>query len=305
MIMMPASLLACHGISVHWQLEAVKVFRSFGRLRTVKPLRRRRRPVEFIGSSEMASATRDVGQLLAKALDLEGHFAVDAERCVNRRRCFQTDGLGALHFIPPSPPRPRLPLSSFARPPPSIPLPCAAPPFSATKYKALCTDAEKSLKKALEANKRVKGLAEIERGMSELIRGGQLKVDDDNFKELQGSLRKSRESLDVVHSVQPTTGSLFVRLFLGKVNVREGSSDDREILRSEYEKFRFRTSFGFIVLPIVWVLNYTFLRHTWRYTHWIHILTHVWLLYYYTSLALRVNILRVVRFFGAGHAAAF
>lgn len=30
-----------------------------------------------------------------------------------------------------------------------------------------------------------------------------------------------------------------------------------------------------------------------QYTHWIYDLTHVWLLYYYVSLALRENILAV------------
>lgn len=49
---------------------------------------------------------------------------------------------------------------------------------------------------------------------------------------------------------------------------------------------------GFVVFPLVWIFVYMYLRHLWRYTHWIHILTHIWMLYYYVSLSLRENILK-------------
>ena len=49
---------------------------------------------------------------------------------------------------------------------------------------------------------------------------------------------------------------------------------------------------GFVVFPLVWIFVYMYLRHKWRYTHWIHILTHIWMLYYYVSLSLRENILK-------------
>ena len=119
------------------------------------------------------------------------------------------------------------------------------------------------LKKALEhTSKRTVELAHIEKGIEAFKREGALKDGDDNHSALKSLLEKSRASLKVVHDIQPTTGSLFVRLFLGKVNVREASTGDCEALRSEYEKFRFRTSFGFIVLPAIWFFNYIFLRHT-------------------------------------------
>jgi hypothetical protein len=107
-------------------------------------------------------------------------------------------------------------------------------------------------------------------------------------------LDASKRALATLNSITPATGSLFVRLFLGQVNVREASSIDQKLLRDEYEKFRTRTNFGFVIFPLIWCLDYFYLRYTWRYTHWIHILTHIWLLYYYVSLALRENILRVV-----------
>ena len=50
---------------------------------------------------------------------------------------------------------------------------------------------------------------------------------------------------------------------------------------------------GFIIFPLIWIATYAYLRHKFRYTHWIHVLTHIWTLYYYVSLSLRENILRV------------
>ena len=48
----------------------------------------------------------------------------------------------------------------------------------------------------------------------------------------------------VLKSVQPQTGSLFVRLFLGRVNVRVQSKKDQEKLRDEFNKFKDRTNGG-------------------------------------------------------------
>ena len=95
--------------------------------------------------------------------------------------------------------------------------------------------------------------------------------------------------------MQPATGSFFVRLFLGQVNVKVASPRDRETLRDEYNKFKDRTNLGVIFAGAVWALTLTVLQFRFRYTGWIFTLTHLWLLYYYVSLALRENILRMVR----------
>ena len=44
--------------------------------------------------------------------------------------------------------------------------------------------------------------------------------------------------------MRPTTGSIFVRAFLGQVNVRASTTVDRERLRDEYNKFKERTNIG-------------------------------------------------------------
>jgi len=41
-----------------------------------------------------------------------------------------------------------------------------------------------------------------------------------------------------------SAGSLFLRLFLGQVNVRVASKKDRDQMREEYEKFKTRTNYG-------------------------------------------------------------
>ncbi len=134
-------------------------------------------------------------------------------------------------------------------------------------------------------------LASLRKSASQL-RGA---MSDADAEEASQRLRSCEEALSRVQSIAPSTGSLFVRLFLGQVNVRVASSKEKEVLRDEYEKFRFRTNFGFIVFPAAWLFTQLYLRFKWQYTHWIYILTHVWLLYYYVSLALRINILKVVR----------
>ena len=79
-----------------------------------------------------------------------------------------------------------------------------------------------------------------------------------------------------------------------QVNVKLFSKKDRERLREEYDKFKNRTNIFFFVFPIIWAVTFLYLRHMWRYTDWIYVLTHVWLLYYYISLAVRENILKMV-----------
>lgn len=49
----------------------------------------------------------------------------------------------------------------------------------------------------------------------------------------------------------------------------------------------------FILIPLSWAANIYLLSDWLSYTHWITVFGHIWLLYYYVTLALRENILRV------------
>lgn len=114
---------------------------------------------------------------------------------------------------------------------------------------------------------------------------------------LGAKLAEAQKRLDELDTVTPSydsvNRSLFLRFFMGQVNVRSASKDDRRKLREEYEKFKDRTNYGFIVFPLIWAANFYYLKSAFRYTDWIYVLTHIWLLYYYISLALRENILRM------------
>ncbi len=50
--------------------------------------------------------------------------------------------------------------------------------------------------------------------------------------------------LKLVQGVTPSTGGLFVRLFLGQVNVRVSQRKDKLKLRDEYNKFKSRANYG-------------------------------------------------------------
>lgn len=170
----------------------------------------------------------------------------------------------------------------------------AADVENARRYKELIASAEAAHAKATaKVGARGKALAALTAHTEAMRKKGLLSEED--LEAAKSRVDASKTALATLQSILPATGSLFVRLFLGQVNVREASSADRSLLREEYEKFRVRTNFGFVIFPLIWCVTYFYLRFRWRYTHWIHILTNVWLLYYYVSLALRENILKVVR----------
>jgi transmembrane protein 120 len=99
-----------------------------------------------------------------------------------------------------------------------------------------------------------------------------------------------RARLDEVDSrVTPKTGSLFVRLMLGRVNVKQYSDKDRYMLKVEYQKFKDRTNYIFVLFVLVQL----FVMREVTYTSVVAICHQVWLLYYYSTLALREHILRV------------
>jgi hypothetical protein len=99
-----------------------------------------------------------------------------------------------------------------------------------------------------------------------------------------GEIKKSVEVLK--KKLAPSTGSLFVRLFLGKVNVKHTRDVEKLALKNEYQKFKRRTDYLFLVFVIIqlWILPNNRI---------IESLFQVWLLYYYITLALRENILKV------------
>ncbi|KAM9969860.1 hypothetical protein ACTFIR_001697 [Dictyostelium discoideum] len=86
-------------------------------------------------------------------------------------------------------------------------------------------------------------------------------------------------------SFTPETGSIFVRLFLGQVNVKHMRENEKFRLKQEYEKFKKKTNPQFILFVVLLLLypQSSFVTTSWQ----------IWLLYYYITLALRENILLV------------
>lgn len=93
--------------------------------------------------------------------------------------------------------------------------------------------------------------------------------------------------------VLPETRSVFARLMLGRVNLKLWNKEERDRLRAEHHKFKFRTNIIFIALPVIILYAHYYLRFVWADTHWMNILHQAWLVYLYSSLALRENILWV------------
>jgi len=170
----------------------------------------------------------------------------------------------------------------------------------ANAYREKIVEAEKLQSKATEKldgfKKTIKELEKEIRNQSTVSKKAPLEppvLAETEALALRSKLEEAKSIISEVSDVAPSTGSSFVRFWLGQVNVKAATAKDRMALRDEYEKFKERTNYGFVIFPLVWILTEAYLKTMWRYTHWIHILTHVWLLYYYVSLSLRENILLV------------
>lgn len=108
----------------------------------------------------------------------------------------------------------------------------------------------------------------------------------EEIEKLQKQVSPVRDTLNSLHRQNaPETGSVFVRLFLGQVNVKQFRDGERLRLKQEYEKFKRKTNPQFMLFII---LLYIFPQSGVLITFW-----QIWLLYYYTTLALREHILKV------------
>lgn len=127
-------------------------------------------------------------------------------------------------------------------------------------------------------------------GMIRQLRAEKAQLSEEQRAQLEvyaERLRRCRTSLDRLRASKPKTGSVFLRLCLGKVNVKVWKRGERVQSRDEYEKFKFRTTFIFIIFPALQLYFGTEPLGLLAKAH------SLWLCYYYASLALRENILQV------------
>ena len=99
------------------------------------------------------------------------------------------------------------------------------------------------------------------------------------------------EKIRVVHEIRPLTGSLFLRFFLGRVNVRVFNDAERKTLRHGTTSLKIAPII-YILFPLS-MLAVQYFKDYLRDSQWSMRFQHLWMLYYYVSLALRENILRM------------
>ncbi len=107
------------------------------------------------------------------------------------------------------------------------------------------------------------------------------KIDDYDY-----NLNNCKKQLDKIRDSKPSYGnSKFIRFVLGRVNCKVWKDNDRVQMRNEYTKFKGRTTYIFILFPLIQLFFY--------HEHFIWKIHQMWLLYYYMTLALRENILLI------------
>lgn len=137
-----------------------------------------------------------------------------------------------------------------------------------------------------DINKQKKELERLAKSLEKIEKKAILDGRKDEIEKIRKQIYPIKESLKSLQAQNaPETGSLFVRLFLGQVNVKQFRDGERFRLKQEYEKFKRKTNPQFMLFVI---LLYLFPSSEMLVTAW-----QIWLLYYYTTLALRENILKV------------
>lgn len=72
-----------------------------------------------------------------------------------------------------------------------------------------------------------------------------------NLEAYSAKLTLYKDSLDRLVEINPVNDSFFLRLMMGKVSVTMWKKSDRMCFKDEYNKFKFRTTFLFIVFPLI------------------------------------------------------
>ena len=104
-------------------------------------------------------------------------------------------------------------------------------------------DAEKHLAKATgKYEEHAKARQLLDKSLGKLLKADKASAEEADAA--RGRLAAVGMALADVDALRPATGSLFVRAFLGQVNVRAATTKDRAKLRDEYNKFKDRTNLG-------------------------------------------------------------
>ncbi|KAI5657452.1 hypothetical protein M9H77_26245 [Catharanthus roseus] len=121
------------------------------------------------------------------------------------------------------------------------------------------------------------------------------KFDSKHAEKLEEELLRARYILsegDAAAYLPSKSHGRFLRMFLGPINVRANRKDVQLKVKEEYNSFRDRTAYLFLLFPSLLLI-----LRSWIWDGCLPALPvqlyQAWLLYLYTGLALRENILRV------------
>lgn len=102
----------------------------------------------------------------------------------------------------------------------------SAPACSAQTYKDKVAEAEKAQAKAIGNHaKRAKAARQLAGVLKKLDKQGKLTAEQRESAEAK--LLDAQDVIQDIEQIKPSTGSIFVRLFLGQVNVKATTSKDR------------------------------------------------------------------------------
>lgn len=106
--------------------------------------------------------------------------------------------------------------------------------------------------------------------------------DDTQFAQRFENLKKRFHDRQ---QLMPSTGGTFVQLFLGSINVRFTRKSERLSFKSEYELMKLKFAPFGVIFCIICLLLPDY--------RWVHMIFQLFLSWYYVTLAIRENILRV------------
>jgi hypothetical protein len=100
------------------------------------------------------------------------------------------------------------------------------------------------------------------------------------------------EEIELEESFHARESGLFLRMLLGPINVRAAQKDGRFKVKEEYNAYRDRTAIMFLAFPVFLLILKNKIWNGCFPALPVQVYQ-AWLLFFYTSLALRENILRV------------
>ncbi|CAI9087031.1 OLC1v1020994C2 [Oldenlandia corymbosa var. corymbosa] len=120
-------------------------------------------------------------------------------------------------------------------------------------------------------------------------------LDSNRSEKLEEELFRARYILsegDAAAFLPSKSHGRFLRMFLGPINVRASRKDVQLKVKEEYNSFRDRTAYLFLLFPLLLLVSRSCIWNGCLPALPVQ-LYQAWLLYLYTGLALRENILRV------------